>query len=109
MLRVPTNPHLTRLIVVQQWLDVPCRGHHLCVQAPGDEQLHWLAKWLAWRERAGAIESPSVGMAQPIRQCQLLLVCVIFLGPLHVYTAMDLICYNSYLLAIAHNVIPHVT
>lgn len=44
-----------------------CRGPDLCVQAPGDEQLHWLAQWLAWRKRAGAVEPLGIGMAHSIR------------------------------------------
>lgn len=39
-----------------------CRGPHLCVQAPGDEQLHRLAQWPAWRKRIGALEPPALGM-----------------------------------------------
>lgn len=94
--------HVTQLAAVQEWLDVPCRGHHLRVQAPGDEQLHWLAQWLAWRQRAGAVEPPSVGIAHCIIPCPLLAVCVVLLGGLNVYTAMNLICYCCYLLIITY-------
>ena len=80
MLGVLGSLYVILLKAVQEWVDVPCRGHHLCVQAPGDEQLQWLAQWLAWRKRAGAVEPPSLGKAQPMRQRFLLPVRVVFFG-----------------------------